>query len=941
MPRSKSERRVGEGASPAALGLAASGAAQPSGSAYLNAGLRTARAVASASGPAEAYKLLLPVLCPELGGAVARLWLSDSGGEQIVCVDWWWSEPRFRAAAEPPFGITCTPGVGLAGTCWLEGEPMVLPIGERPELFPNQGLLAESGIRTASAVPLTGVAEVIGVLTLYFATAARPSRAELAQLYLVGEAVGPVIEAKQQDAAAREQLRRDQLLLSTTSAVAAAGSYQETLRMLAASSVPWMGDLCLIDLVTTDGGLERVAAVHADPSKAALVDELRRYYAPRIDSSHPAGKVTTTGISAWSAEMPDSFLQDTTRNRRHFEIVKALGFTSYLSVPLRAGDELLGAITLISAGSGRVFGADDVATGERLAAQVAGTIARARELDREQRRSAESQARDQALLELGVELTGAQAVDDVLAALLRSPACSLGADIARIALLDESRTRLELTFAGTADPELSSRYHVLGMDAPLPIVEVVRDRRAVLIGDTGQLPRRYQPLIAETSEQLRAIALEPLRAEDGSALGALGLSWRQPREFTPDEVELLLAVSAATSRAIARILVARREHEVAASLQERLLALAPALPAAVVAAVYRPAGEAMRVGGDWYTARMLDDSSRLAVSVGDVVGHGLDAVATMSQLRSALDLAALGERDPGDVLALLDRYAQDVPGASCATAAFARVDAATGRVHYACAGHPYPVVVAPDGAVTLLTDGRRAPLGIQPADAAVTGGVAELAAGSLLVLYSDGLIERHGESLQAGLERLADAARGCRQLPVHRVCAHLLARLISAEGYSDDVVVVALRPVGNTVDCHVDCLAASEREIPAARHRLRAWLAGLGLSPELSWDLLLAAGEAVNNAIEHASHRDPRRYVALEAFADRDRIVLSVTDSGRWSKDSAASRRGDGRGWGLALIHGLSHSVDTTRGPLGTSVTMTFRRDRGGAPDRTGGVSRD
>jgi anti-sigma regulatory factor (Ser/Thr protein kinase) len=194
------------------------------------------------------------------------------------------------------------------------------------------------------------------------------------------------------------------------------------------------------------------------------------------------------------------------------------------------------------------------------------------------------------------------------------------------------------------------------------------------------------------------------------------------------------------------------------------------------------------------------------------------------------------------------------------------------------------------------------------------------------VLYSDGLIERHGESLQAGLDRLVDAAGDCRQLPVHGVCARLLARLISAQGYSDDVVVVALRPVGSTADCHVDCIAAGNSEIPLARRRLRAWLAGLQLAPELSWDLLLAAGEAVNNAIEHASHHDPRRFVALEGFADRERIVLSVTDSGRWSKDSAKSRHGDGRGWGLALIHELSQSVDTTRGPLGTSVTMTFRR---------------
>ncbi|HET9720108.1 MAG TPA: SpoIIE family protein phosphatase, partial [Solirubrobacteraceae bacterium] len=760
MPRSTPDRGADPGSTPAARRHA--GSVRPEAEGSLRAGLRVARAVSAAPGPAEAYKTVLPVLHSELPASIARLWLREIGGEQMVCVDWMWGEARFREPAESPFGIICRRGEGLAGTCWVTGEVMRLRLDDRPELFPNLSVLSGAGIESVVAVPLTGADEVVGALTLYFAGAQQPPPADVEQLSLLGAAIGAVIEAKQRDAAAREQLRRDQLLLSATSAVAAAGGYQETLRMLAASSVPGLADLCLIDLVAPDGTLERAAAVHADPSRAALVEELKDYYAPAIGSSHPAGQVTLTGESVWSASMTDEFLHQTTRDERHLEIVQALGFTSYLSVPLRAGEEVLGAITLISAGSGRVFTEEDVITGERLAEQVAGTVARARDLELERQRSAEVSARQQALLELGSELNGARGVEDVLHALLRSPACSLGATLARIGLLDESRGLLHLTFGGEVPPELASRYHVIAMDSPIPMVEVVRHSRPMLISDTTRLPRRYGTVVADSSRYVRGMALEPLRAEDGTVLGALGLSWPQPRALSADEVELLAAVGSALSRAVTRILVAQREHEVAASLQERLLALETGSPAAVVSGVYRPSGRGMQVGGDWYTARVLDAEQHIGVSVGDVVGHGLDAVATMSQLRSALEAAALAERDPADVLALLDRYAQAVPGASCATAAYARVDAASGRVHYACAGHPYPLLVTPDGRVEFLTDGRTAPLGIGPADSPGASGAAELSPGSLLVLYSDGLIERHGESLTAGLDRLADAAAGCR-----------------------------------------------------------------------------------------------------------------------------------------------------------------------------------
>lgn len=900
---------------------------------YLRAGLQVARRVASAPGPAEAYKIVLPALCPELGCRMARLWLREPGAPELVCVDWWAGDEA--AAVARPRSITCRTGDGLAGECWAARRPLNAAVSGRGTRFPNHEELRQAGILSAAAVPFEGsAAEVVGVLTLFLAGEGGLDDHELELLHTLGDAIGAVVEAKQRDHASREQLRRSELLLDTFSAVASAGGYRQTLGMLAASAVPGLGDLCLIDVVTPEGKLERAAAVHADPAKAHLVEELKRYYPPEVGSGHPADQVTASARSAWSASMPDEFLRATTRDQRHYEIVKALGFTSYLSVPLRAGDEVLGAITLISAGSGRVFTQEDLATGERLADQIAGTMARARELETEQQRLAEVEARTGSLLELGTALSAAHSVEDVLDAVMSSPTCSLGATVARIAVPDQEEGLLRVVFTGAFRAEMASRYHLMGLDAPTPIAEVFRSNRRMTVRDTTEVSPRFREALADWTEQLRGLILDPLRAEDGSVLGVFGLSWPEPRSLTVDELALVSAVTAAVSRTIARILVAQREHEVAASLQERLLSVDIGSNSVILSTTYRPAGGEFRVGGDWYTARSIGKSGRIGISVGDVVGHGLGAVTTMSQLRSALDIAAVAESDPAAVLSLVDTYSRGVPDAVCATVAYASVDPAAHTVRYACAGHPYPLIVLADGEVRLLTEGRMAPLGTQR-DGRKQSGRADLPLGALLVLYSDGLIERHGESLLDGLERLRAAAGACAQLPATAACEELLRRMAGPADYRDDVVVVALRPVGTIPQAHVDCLPASFDQIPPSRWRLRRWLEGLDLDPTRAYEVLLAVGEAVNNAIEHASRQDSRKLVGIEAFASPGWIAVSVTDSGSWSKDTGVSRRTAERGHGLTLIHGLSYNVETVRSSMGTRVTMTFLRE--GARAEVGG----
>jgi signal transduction histidine kinase/serine phosphatase RsbU (regulator of sigma subunit)/FixJ family two-component response regulator len=546
-----------------------------------------------------------------------------------------------------------------------------------------------------------------------------------------------------------------------------------------------------------------------------------------------------------------------------------------------------------------------------------------------------SEQRLAALAELTGNLARASSVSQAMAVLLKSPVASLGANAAAIGLLEQPGDSIRINYAGELPGEVLDRYQVISLDAPVPIAEVIRTGRSMLIGDTAELDPRDEAVVGDAAPAARAAMLEPLRASDGRVIGALSLSWPSPYPFEQAEIELAEQVAQVMVQAVERIEINEREHRIATELQERLLDLKARSTTAVVSATYEPAGELLRVGGDWYTAMTLDEHDRIGVSVGDVVGHGLAGATTMSQLRSALGAAALTSLDPTAVIDLLDSYASRVAGAAGSTVAYAVIDAPNETVSYSCAGHPYPLLVHADGTVTYLKEGRGLPLATGLRTESAPSGRGELPVGSLLVLYTDGLIERRGESLDVGLQRLADVAAACVRLPAGDVCATLLAAMAPPDGYSDDVALVTVRPTGTTPESFVLALPAERAQVTSTRHRLRDWLrtCPLALDEALQYDVLLGVGEALINAIEHGGTRDTRNIVWLEVFAQEDRILASVSDAGRWTPDSAASRRESSRGRGLTLIHGLSDDVKTVRTLLGTRVTMSFRSDRRATAD--------
>jgi signal transduction histidine kinase/CheY-like chemotaxis protein len=531
--------------------------------------------------------------------------------------------------------------------------------------------------------------------------------------------------------------------------------------------------------------------------------------------------------------------------------------------------------------------------------------------------------------EFDAALHGADSVAGILAVLL-DPRFGLGDPTAvAIGLLDPDEDNVRFEYNGAFPAELRDRYHVAPMDAPLVAADVIKRGEPMVVTDTFDLPPRYDHAVRDTASSVRACVVQPLRGSLGRIIGVLSLLWSQPRQFAAAELDMFAHTAEITQSALDRVWVMAREHRIAAGFQEQLLDLDRGSTAAVVAAIYQPAGEAMRVGGDWYLVTPLDRPGQIGISVGDVVGHGLPGATVMSRLRAAVGATALSQADPAVVLSTLDTYAATVHGARCATVAYALIDAGDGgpaTISYTCAGHPYPLLVGPDpdpGPV-FLEGGRRPPLAtgrINPADSTAH---AELPTGTLVLLYTDGLIERPGEPLDAGFDRLKATAAECARLPVDDVCAELLRRMAPPGGYRDDVVVLALRPSHSGPHSCTIVVPAGETEVPVVRDRLHEWLTAVAVDPSRAQDVLLAAGEAVTNGIEHGSHCDPRRTVSLEAFIRDTTIAITVADSGRWSGDSSASLRSYRRGRGLTLMSGLADRVDTVRDRWGTRVTMLF-----------------
>ncbi len=365
----------------------------------------------------------------------------------------------------------------------------------------------------------------------------------------------------------------------------------------------------------------------------------------------------------------------------------------------------------------------------------------------------------------------------------------------------------------------------------------------------------------------------------------------------------------------------QRDHEVAETLQRSLLPESlPRIEGLQLDARYLPASASAAIGGDWYDAVELDDG-RVAVVVGDVVGHGLRAAVVMGQLRTAFRAYALLGTTPADTLARLNRLLMKEGAELMATALYLLIDRDTGQLWFASAGHPPALVITREGESRFLEGGRSVPLGT--ADIAYQEAEATIERGSTVFLYTDGLVERRDTSLDDRLAQLATVA-GIAGGELGDVCDQIVGGLLGGKRASDDVALLALRPEPPTAGSLELALPADPAALAQLRQRIGRFLDASGADETARFEITLAVSEAAMNAIEHAYGPSAAEF-HVSATIRADGFEAEVRDGGRWRE-----RRDDDRGRGLAIIEALMDDVEVITDPSGTTVRM--RRSLGPEP---------
>jgi serine phosphatase RsbU (regulator of sigma subunit)/anti-sigma regulatory factor (Ser/Thr protein kinase) len=387
----------------------------------------------------------------------------------------------------------------------------------------------------------------------------------------------------------------------------------------------------------------------------------------------------------------------------------------------------------------------------------------------------------------------------------------------------------------------------------------------------------------------------------------------EQRAFTLEDQTLLTVLAGRLGQGLQRVHQVDQQRETALALQHAILGPAD-LPSGF-AVRYQAASRPLQVGGDWYDIVDLDDG-RIALIVGDCVGHDLAAATVMGQVRSACRALLFDYPSPGAALRGMDRFAARLPGAKCTTAVCAVLNPDTGELVYSSAGHPPPILAHADGTTQMLDDGHTIALGIRPdwsrPEAHVT-----LPARATLVLYTDGLVERRRTPIEHGISRVAALVQEGRTSELDDLANQIMSQLAPSGGYQDDVALVLYRhPAPLELK-----FPADDSHLAPTRTALRSWLTRARIDPDQSMKVLIAAGEAVANAIEHGHRHTPEGTVSLDATALVDEVQLTITDTGSWKPPASEPERGRG----ITLMRRLMQDVTIDRDSAGTTVHLSAR----------------
>ncbi|MFJ8023787.1 SpoIIE family protein phosphatase [Streptomyces sp. NPDC096311] len=443
-----------------------------------------------------------------------------------------------------------------------------------------------------------------------------------------------------------------------------------------------------------------------------------------------------------------------------------------------------------------------------------------------------------------------------------------------------------------------------------PVWDPILTGTPLFISSAAEYRARYPELAVRPRQAgKQSWAFMPLTVS-GHTFGSCVVSFDRPRRLGDEERTLLTAISALVAQALERARLYDAEHTRSQELQRSLLPSGlPELPACTAAARYLPAGQGMDVGGDWYDIIPLS-GGRVALVVGDVMGHGLPEAATMGRLRTAVHTLADLELPPDEIMSHLNDIVGGMAKESYATCLYALYDSTTQICSLARAGHPPPALVHPDGSVHFPEVAPDPPLGAaEPPFETFEMTVPD---GSLLVLYTDGLVESATREIDDGMAELARLLRAAHEGPgdtaadLERLCDTVTAGLLPSEhSTADDAALLIARLHALTEDNMASWLLPEDpRAAGQARRHIREQLHTWDLD-DLTPTTELLASELVGNVVRHA--KGPVRLRLLHG----PELVCEVFDGSLTVPRIRRASETDEGGRGLQLVTALSRRWGT------------------------------
>jgi serine phosphatase RsbU (regulator of sigma subunit) len=401
----------------------------------------------------------------------------------------------------------------------------------------------------------------------------------------------------------------------------------------------------------------------------------------------------------------------------------------------------------------------------------------------------------QRLLDAVLAITADTDTRTVLHRIVEAAADLVGARYGALGVLDEGGDFVDLITVGIDDPQLCAS---MGLPQGHGLLHsLVHDMQSLRVADVSAHPRSfgYPP----GHPFMRTLLGVPLMVR-GTVYGDLYLADKKDgTPFTGDDEDLLTAVASAASVSIENARLYGHLKRTAEHFQRRMLPVLPDLAPLQVPARYQPASALPRLGGDWFDALVLPDGATYVV-VGDVTGHDVEAAPLMGQIRNMLRAIAFDRGEPpGLVVSRLDHALTMFDDPPIATLVLGRIERGRGQdgdytLGWSNAGHPPPLLVGADGTTHYLAPARHGiPVGIDPSVPRFTH-THMLPPGGTLLLFTDGLVERRGRDIDAGLDDLAGQATRLATAPLEELCDALIAQ--NGPVFDDDVAVLALRTPG-------------------------------------------------------------------------------------------------------------------------------------------------